>query len=92
MATSTFGLLFLEPRPPDFPGPPVSHVFVKSSSRMDYRGVQKNLALLTPQAMSSNELSSYIDKMCEELQEIKRSAARKHGAAAKRLKDRRQSK
>ena len=80
----TFDLLFLAPGPNGLPGPPISHVYVKSCTRQDYRGVNKDLMLLTPQAVSERELGEYIDAMCEELQEIKRSAARKYGALKRR--------
>lgn len=91
MATETFGLLFLEPGPNDLVGPPVSHVYVKQSSRIDYRGINKDLRPLTPQAVSSQELGSYIDKMCEELQDIKRVATRKYETAKERLRGGRES-
>ena len=82
--THTFDLLFLAPGPNDLAGPPISHVYVKTSTSEAYRGVNPDLRLLTPQAVTAAELGEYIDQLCEELQEIKRKAARKYGALRRR--------
>jgi len=84
MATDTFALLFLEPGPTGLAGPAVSHVYVKTSTRHEYRGINKDLILITPRAESGPELGKYIDALCAELQEIKRAAAKKYGAAEDR--------
>jgi hypothetical protein len=86
---ATFDLLFLEPGPTDLAGPPVSHVFVKNSIGFEYRGVNKDLKLITPRAESGAELGKYIDVLCEELQKIKRAAAQKYGEAEDRRRGRR---
>lgn len=89
MATDTFALLFLQSEPTGLAGPPVSHVYVKTSTHHEYRGINEDLILITPRAESGSELAKYIDALCEELQEIKRAATKKYGAAEDRRRGRR---
>ena len=80
----TFGLLFLAPGPNGLAGPPISCVYVKTSTKQSYRGVNPDLSLLTPEAVTADELGQYCDALCEELQQIKRQGARKYGAHRRR--------
>src|SRR3974390_1189604 len=58
-------------------GPPISHIFVKSCSRADYKGFNKEL-LLTSRCLSVGELEHEIERLHEELEEIRAEAKRQY--------------
>lgn len=83
MNNYSFDLLFLAPESPEVEsqsGPPISHVYVKHSTRHDYRmKVNKHLPLITPRCLSFGELSAQIDRLQKELEDVRKSARRRYG-------------
>lgn len=80
MATFTFDLLFLKPKKGDLPGPAISEIYLKSSSKSDYRGIPKDLTLITRRCMSIGELEYEIDRLKAELEKIKIKARKEYAA------------
>ena len=82
MNSYSLDLFFLAPESPEVEsqsGPPVSHVYVKHSTRHDYRTrVDKDLPLITPRCLSFEELNAQIDRLQKELEGIRKSAQRRY--------------
>lgn len=78
MSTCTFDLLFLEQKKGDLPGPPMSHVYVKTHTRGGYGGVSKDLILIGADCVSASEIGAEIDRLQAELAAIRRMALRKY--------------
>lgn len=81
MATHTFDLLFLTSTPGTMPHRPIAHVYVKSSSRSDYGGKGKDKILIGAECVSLREIEYEIEQLKSDLDEVKKTAARKYAAA-----------
>jgi hypothetical protein len=81
MATHTFDLLFLASTPGKMPHRPIAHVYVKSSSRNDYGGKGKDKILIGAECVGLREIDYEIEQLKSDLDEVKKKAARKYGAA-----------
>lgn len=81
MTAVQFGLLFLKPGPSNLPGPPIAHIYAKTYAHQNYRGVSKDLILITPQAMSFRELDGYINQLQKDLETVRKEARRRYSAA-----------
>jgi len=67
------------------PHPPISHLYVKSSSKGQYKGVSEDMVLLGASCVSIREIEHEIDQLQAEL-EVLRKKARKKCAAYKTKK------
>jgi hypothetical protein len=77
MSTYNFDLLFLPSPANALPGPPISHIQVKTFTKCGYTGVPDR-PTITPQCMTFRELSAEVDRLIGELEEIRREANAKY--------------
>lgn len=84
MRTYFLELLFVAPKKGETPTPAISHVYVKTCTKPNYGGVNKDLPLITQQCLSFQEFEGQIDWLEKELKEIRRKAKKKYAAHEKR--------
>lgn len=80
MDTHSFDLLFEGAKKRELEyrhGPPTSHIYLKSWSSFD-SGRKKDLLLLTPDCITIRELEYQIERLHEELEEIRKAAKAKY--------------
>lgn len=87
MTTHTFDLLFLASRPGHMPHRPIAHVYVKSSSRNDYSGRGSDKILIGAECVSLREIEYEIEQLKKDLDQVKKTAARKYAAAKRAGRD-----
>lgn len=81
MNTYSLDLLFLSRKKRELEykfGPPSSHITLKSWTCIDRKGVPKDLPLLTPDCITIGELEYQVERLHEELEEIRKAAKAKY--------------
>ncbi len=71
--THSLDLLFLSNKKAGALGPPIAHIYIKSSGRHDYA---KDLDLITPQCVSIVEFEHEVARLKNELDDIAKRARR----------------
>lgn len=84
MNTYRLDLKFIDDRKSDLPHAPRAYVYVKTWSEMEENGTP----LITPDCVTIRELEYQIDKLQEELEQIRKQARAKFAADHKRQMER----
>jgi hypothetical protein len=83
-ALDTFGLIFLDDSKSGLHHAPITHVALNSSSKHEY----SDAPVLTPQCITFRELEYQIDRLKDELDEIKAQAKRRFASDSRRQTNR----
>ena len=76
--THPLDLDFVKPGKTELPGPPCSHIYVKSYSKGN-----RGFIFITPDCVSIGELEYEIDRLQKELEDIRKKARRKFAGIRK---------